>query len=364
MKRSISILLVFFLLLAVASALPASAEPSILWGDANRDGSVNKKDVLALKKYLANSAEGIDTTAADVCYDREINKKDLLRLKQYLAGWDVTLGISGPSYECIEPEDYKAFRPEEKVIAFTFDDGPGGGTERVLNVIDGTGDKVTFFIVGEMIDGNRTVREAQIKRALELGCEIGSHTYHHTYLYKSSTGSIAESTIREELDSLDDRFYGFTGEHLHIMRPPGGNFDTHKNYGYPSIIWSVDTEDWRSYGNHKTDLTSSNATTKTKAEEAVISEIEDKVLGHVRPGDIVLMHDLYYTSGMAFERIYPKLKAEGYKFVTASELLKIDPDKFDGWYFYATYSCGKDGVRDTAPRSGMEVALPPDKFYE
>ena len=65
---------------------------SVLYGDVNGDNTVNKKDSLALKKYLADNSYVIDMEAADVYRDNKINKKDSLRLKQYLAGWDVKLG--------------------------------------------------------------------------------------------------------------------------------------------------------------------------------------------------------------------------------------------------------------------------------
>lgn len=42
--------------------------------------------------YLADNTIKIDKKAADVYADGSINKKDSLRLKQYLAGLDVKLG--------------------------------------------------------------------------------------------------------------------------------------------------------------------------------------------------------------------------------------------------------------------------------
>ena len=67
--------------------------PTVIYGDVNGDTFVNKKDDLALRKYLADP-EGfeIDLEAANVFYDSIVNKKDLLRLKQYLADPDVVLG--------------------------------------------------------------------------------------------------------------------------------------------------------------------------------------------------------------------------------------------------------------------------------
>ena len=77
---------------------------AFLYGDVNGDGSVNKKDSLALKKYLADSTYPIDLTAADVNDDGAVNKKDSLRLKQYLAGWEVTLGPEEPAISLSEED--------------------------------------------------------------------------------------------------------------------------------------------------------------------------------------------------------------------------------------------------------------------
>lgn len=61
-------------------------------GDANGDESINKKDVLTLRKYLAGHDVEIDKMGADANGDGVINKKDVLILQKYLAGHDVTLG--------------------------------------------------------------------------------------------------------------------------------------------------------------------------------------------------------------------------------------------------------------------------------
>lgn len=45
------------------------------------------------------------------------------------------------------------------------------------------------------------------------------------------------------------------------------------------------------------------------------------MLTHVKDGDIILMHDLYPTTAQACAEFIPKLKEQGYQFVTVSELL-------------------------------------------
>ena len=68
-------------------------DPNVIYGDVNDDGTVNKKDSLRLKQYLADpDNNAVNLAASDVNGDGTVNKKDSLRLKQYLAGWDVILG--------------------------------------------------------------------------------------------------------------------------------------------------------------------------------------------------------------------------------------------------------------------------------
>ena len=268
--------------------------------------------------------------------------------------------------ERISPENYKPFYPDRKVVALTFDDGPGPGTELVLDTIEGTGDKVTFFINGYTIDRNPEERAELIRRGLEAGCEYGSHTYNHTFLYEEKTGNIEESKIHDELESLQLKFRTITGERMpQLMRPPGGFFDKKKDYGYALVLWSVDSEDWRTYRTYKDDLTSENDRVREEAEGKAADEIVKNVLKYVKSGDIVLMHDIYRSSAVAFARLYGELKARGYQLVTVSDLLQIEPEEFGGWYFYSAYSCGTDGNRVNAYDSASTyAALPPRKIGE
>ena len=62
-------------------------------GDANNDGTINSKDAVLLKKYLAGYAGlNINSKSADVNADGVIDSKDAVRLLRHLAGYDVTLG--------------------------------------------------------------------------------------------------------------------------------------------------------------------------------------------------------------------------------------------------------------------------------
>ena len=63
-----------------------------LLGDANDDGDVNMKDVLALRKQLAGMSSEINLINADCNGDGDFNMKDVLMLRKFLAGLITKLG--------------------------------------------------------------------------------------------------------------------------------------------------------------------------------------------------------------------------------------------------------------------------------
>ena len=67
-----------------AEPTETSAEP-VLVGDANGDGVINLKDVLVLRKYLAEMPVEIDLVGADMTRDNTVNMKDVLALRLRIA---------------------------------------------------------------------------------------------------------------------------------------------------------------------------------------------------------------------------------------------------------------------------------------
>ncbi len=181
----------------------------------------------------------------------------------------------------------------EKVIALTFDDGPYTPvTMRILDALEPYGAHATFFVVGNRI---RNYSECII-REINLGCEVGDHTWSHQTLTRLS-GEGVSSAINQCADAV----YELTGIRPTIMRPCGGSYNStvSANVGMPMILWSIDTNDW-----------------KYKNSQHVINE----VLNYAKDGDIVLMHDLYETTADAVEVIVPALEEAGFTLVTISEL--------------------------------------------
>ena len=76
----------------------------------------------------------------------------------------------------------------------------------------------------------------------------------------------------------------------------------HKQYGMASVLWDVDTLDWRKPGVSK-----------------VIATAVDKA----KPGSIILVHDIHASTISALEGIIVGLQNRGFKLVTVSEMLGI-----------------------------------------
>ncbi len=180
----------------------------------------------------------------------------------------------------------------KKMVALTYDDGPSIYTPRVLKTLKENNAVATFFVVGNRVP----TYSDTVKKAHDMGCEIGNHTYEHKNLTR-----VSEAKVKRQITKTNRNVKKVTGQAPVIVRPTGGatNANVKQWVGMPSIIWSIDTLDWKTR----------NAGSTKKA-----------VLDHVKDGDIVLMHDLYSATASASETIIPELVKRGYQLVTVSEL--------------------------------------------
>ncbi len=183
----------------------------------------------------------------------------------------------------------------DKVIAFTFDDGPSNYTMEIVNALVLNNSKATFFELGNRMKYNQEI----VKNVLNNKMEIGSHTYAHKNLNK-----LSESELDEEINSTNIIFNEITGENIKLLRPPYGNTNefVRSRVNTPIITWSIDTNDWL-----------------YKDSEYVYNHI----ITNVQDGDIILMHDIYPETVEAVKKVLPYLVQIGYKVTTVSELAEI-----------------------------------------
>ena len=70
-----------------------------------------------------------------------------------------------------------SYNPEKHKprIALTFDDGPGEYTDQLLDCLEENNAHATFFMLGQNVAG----REATVQRMVDIGCELGNHSWDH-----------------------------------------------------------------------------------------------------------------------------------------------------------------------------------------
>ncbi len=185
-------------------------------------------------------------------------------------------------------------------IAITYDDGPVvPNTPRLLDMLAARGIKATFFTVGANVARNPNI----MRRMVAEGHEIANHTWTHPYLSK-----LGDASVRSELQRSHEALTSITGTAPRMYRPPYGAITARQKewifseYGYPTILWSVDPQDWK---------TRNAATTRSR------------ILTQTKPGAIILVHDIHPSSIDAMPGTLDGLLTKGFRFVTVSQLITI-----------------------------------------
>ena len=191
-------------------------------------------------------------------------------------------------------EDGSVINTNKKLVAITFDDGPGPYTNKLLDILNANKAHATFFMLGNNLEKYRSV----VLNVYNSGNEIGYHSYAHTNFKRQDI-----ATIKSELDQSNAILKNITGTTFSLIRPPYGSINNEIKEAIDAsfILWSVDTEDWR----HKDS-----------------EYLLNYVLENIYAGAIILFHDIHATSVDAMTKILPYLYAEGYQVVTVSDLAK------------------------------------------
>ena len=92
------------------------------------------------------------------------------------------------------------------------------------------------------------------------------------------------------------------------MRPPGGYTNAgvaswaRQRFGFTTVMWDVDTNDWRKPGS---------------------SVVAARAVNGAKPGSIILVHDIHASTVAAVDAIVKGLKNRGYELVTGAQQLRI-----------------------------------------
>jgi peptidoglycan/xylan/chitin deacetylase (PgdA/CDA1 family) len=220
------------------------------------------------------------------------------------AGAQDSNSTPSPAPTPAKPATYAQVRVDQPYIAMTFDDGPSAeNTPRLLEMLKQRNIKATFFLIGQNVAANPDL----VRRILADGHEIGNHSWTHPQLSK-----LSDDRVTMEITKTQDAIKDASGFTPSLLRPPYGAITPRQRewvedrFGLNVILWSVDPFDWKRPG---------------------ASVITQRILSQVRPGAIILSHDIHKQTVDAMPATLDGLIAKGYKFATVSQLIAMNKPK-------------------------------------
>lgn len=184
------------------------------------------------------------------------------------------------------------FATSGKEVWLTIDDGPSEDTLAVLDLFDAHQVKATFFVKGVLAERHgETAREI-----LRRGHTLANHSQTHP---QATFWCLPPGRIAREIDDCNRILTSITGEQPRWFRAPVGmkNFTVHPALARRRmrlIGWTA-----RGFDAVRSDP----------------GEILSRMLPHVRPGAILVMHQGREHSLRVLEQVILSLKALGYAFV-------------------------------------------------
>lgn len=193
----------------------------------------------------------------------------------------------------------------QKAVALTFDDGPDEvWTPQILAVLKQLGVNGTFLCVGQRVAQFPAVLRQMVKE----GHVIGNHSWDHPNFTKIST-----TEARSQIEQTTNEIEKVVKVRPRFFRPPYGALNDQVievviELEYKILFWNVDSLDWSGI---------------------TAQQVEANVLGHARPGAIILFHsaggrgESLEDTVRALPKIVNALRKEGYSFLTVPKLLNI-----------------------------------------
>lgn len=157
--------------------------------------------------------------------------------------------------------------PNRLLAALTFDDAPHPlYAPLLLDTLRRAGVRATFFVIGR----NALAYPYFVRDMVRDGHEIGNHTFHHIRL-----DDLDAATIQEEISQANQVIQNLTHQPVRYFRPPGGRYSPTvlsvvRKLGMTLAFWTDDPGDFDNLGQ---------------------GLLESRLLSHLRPGGIVLLHD-------------------------------------------------------------------------
>ncbi len=186
-----------------------------------------------------------------------------------------------------------------KVVALTFDDGPGPYSGTTVETLRRYGMRATFFVCGRSVVGypDEPAVEATV-------AAIGDHTWNHLDL-----PTLGAARARDEIARTQRIVEQTSGEKVRLFRPPYGAHTaqidrTVDGLGMITVLWNVESGDSEGVGWERMLAT---------------------ITRDIAPGDIILFHENRGQTQKVIHRLIPWMRTNGWESVSVPELLAMDP---------------------------------------
>lgn len=185
----------------------------------------------------------------------------------------------------------------KKQVAISFDAAWGNEqTDTLLKILDKYKVKATFFLVGDWVDNFPN----SVKDIAKCGHNIGNHSNTHPYMTKLSNADMSA-----QIQACNEKVKKLTGKAPTLFRAPYGDYNndvvkTVKSLDMYCVQWDVDSLDWK---------------------DPTPEQITQKVVGKIKNGSIVLMHNGAKNTPDALPKVIEGIKAKGFEIVPISKIL-------------------------------------------
>jgi len=188
--------------------------------------------------------------------------------------------------------------PARKTVYLTFDEGyEKGYTPGILDTLKKHRVPAAFFVTGHYVKKHPDL----VQRMVAEGHIVGNHTVTHP-----SLRGLPTDQIERELNGVGEAFTALTGQTMHYLRPPKGEYDenslaTAQRLGYRTVFWSLAMADWLP-------LPGGPAESRTT------------VKNRLHNGALILLHAVSADNAAALDEILQDIKDAGYSFGTLDQL--------------------------------------------
>jgi peptidoglycan-N-acetylglucosamine deacetylase len=185
-------------------------------------------------------------------------------------------------------------------VALTFDDGPSPYSAQLLAILRRNGAHATFFDVGNRLAywPHAAYSEARLGG-------VGNHTWSHAHLTRLPHWLVWLQLMRTQYEVASQ-----IGWKPRLFRTPYAEHsratdEISLRLGLVEVFWNVDAQD--------------------DVRHARVATIVRNVERGLRPGSIILLHDLHPWTLRALPKILQAIRVRGLRAVSVQELLAIDP---------------------------------------